>query len=345
MNAKANFQAGEDGDEGVDGMSFRHAPSALVHIHDDLYVDAARVVSVEALEYPKYLDPNTVQAMTGPQKQPQVFIIWQIPKICDVELQSRNIRCADMAEARKLAGEIQERVNRGRFPLATAMRTGVDPGGKDYSAVFIGEGFVAEAKPQCTCVYTNHYAMAEAKANGIHHPGCPARKASSEMGKKLHAMRPDLWDENGRAIPAQQIIAAQVSAARSEPWKTIERDLRLDRVDEKLIAILQAKTQEELDAANKLDLDDNFADITRQIIAPAMMGEFVQGSKALVDYERLVLERFTLLEANGGNQYAEEALAIHNQLAAIWLALTAEERHEATVYGLSLQERKDGRSG
>jgi hypothetical protein len=72
-------------------------PSAMVYIHRDLYVDAARVIRIE------------VGPRMGP---PHVHVAWQGSG--DVPYLARDFTCADEAEARKLARRIRRRVNRGR---------------------------------------------------------------------------------------------------------------------------------------------------------------------------------------------------------------------------------------
>lgn len=88
------------------GMTHHPAPSALVHIHEDLYVDAARVVSVEARGDGHMPPPFNEQARVrvtfqGDSRQIALYEFITGPM--------------SIAAARQLAQEIQQRVNEGRL--------------------------------------------------------------------------------------------------------------------------------------------------------------------------------------------------------------------------------------
>ncbi len=96
--------------------------SMMVQLGDDVYVDAARVVSVLAngsdTPMEPRIDPTAGLFPVPPTSEvtspPHVHIVWQ-----EHEKQAAGLitACPTMAAARKLATEIQDRVNAGRFMI------------------------------------------------------------------------------------------------------------------------------------------------------------------------------------------------------------------------------------
>ncbi len=72
--------------------------------------------------------------------------------------------------------------------------------------------------------------------------------------------------------------------------------------------------------------------------ATTLRTEFVAGSRALLDYERLTLELHTLIVIEGGDNSGMEALRIKNEMDRIFPALTALEMDEATAYRHKLRD-------
>lgn len=103
-------------------------PSAMVHIHEDLYLDAASVVSVRA----KYAD--------NPYQRPFVVeVAWLLDGAGVVSVRAKyEVGFDDLPTAQKLAAEIVERVNKGRgFGPPIVRRVGIDwAKAEGYTAVY-----------------------------------------------------------------------------------------------------------------------------------------------------------------------------------------------------------------
>ena len=99
--------------------SVAHPPSAMVHIHEDLYVDAARVLSVQAFERHGIAHVQ-VEYERGQEFDGSIFTI------------------ANIETARALASQITDRVNKGRFPLM-AVRYSSAPKESDLAKDILAE--------------------------------------------------------------------------------------------------------------------------------------------------------------------------------------------------------------
>jgi len=214
--------------------------SALVHIHEDCYVDAACVVSVEATNWK---DCGQVEV-----KVVELFMVDLLHSAN--RLRSRWFRTEDYKTAQQLAREIMERVNAGRgmsrferkFPPQIEGPKGRPSGRELFERIRVGEGFTYKAKPvidcvgdesvplprinACTCLYTTHEAAMEANKNGTHHPGCPAAQLHIGKGVKYEVneshvtpeVQAKIHSETDRVIrewAAKEKVYAALSASES----------------------------------------------------------------------------------------------------------------------------------
>jgi len=223
----------------VPGMNIRQlAPeaqaSAMVRIHEGLYLDAAKVVSVQM-----FVSHGSI---------PCVEIVW---RGAGEKCAANVIRCGDMDQARKLARRIRRRVNRGRFltmkvddmevPVSVDQvpRDKADRRKKERATrgpasrsdgraeqlrmgftcttcrkEFAGEPNFVNAD-RMTCFDCSVNAPARALAHTIARP--PTQQETQAMAEAAHADAPDLFDKDGRPRTLKEVESfRELRAAMSE---------------------------------------------------------------------------------------------------------------------------------
>lgn len=218
------------------------SPSAIVHIHEWLYVDAAKVVSVKGMSQSfREAELACTKIVYQEHGEHAACHVFSMPTL---------------AAAQQLAREIVHRVNQGRFPMGVGViRTdwrdvicdgcGALPGtdhAENCVARVAGERKSEEMTREdrrklvlsqmeyftcdCGCEINLSLNPKAKSCLGCGRPVLPkaptleqvrnamaAAAAPSKLGAELHRRHPDMWDEQGKARPPEEVLAIREANA------------------------------------------------------------------------------------------------------------------------------------